>query len=52
MEDELHKRVVGQNEAIRSISQAIHRLAGVINITGALRAAIRDPQIARQLTGL
>jgi ATP-dependent Clp protease ATP-binding subunit ClpC len=34
MEDELHKRVVGQNEAIRSISQAIRRT----------RAGLKDPK--------
>ncbi|QDG65468.1 ATP-dependent Clp protease ATP-binding subunit [Pseudarthrobacter sp. NIBRBAC000502772] len=34
MEDELHKRVVGQNEAIRSLSQAIRRT----------RAGLKDPK--------
>ncbi|WP_427016124.1 ATP-dependent Clp protease ATP-binding subunit [Pseudarthrobacter sp. P1] len=34
MEDELHKRVVGQNEAIKSISQAIRRT----------RAGLKDPK--------
>ncbi|MDJ0320775.1 ATP-dependent Clp protease ATP-binding subunit [Pseudarthrobacter sp. PS3-L1] len=34
MEDELHKRVVGQNEAIRAISQAIRRT----------RAGLKDPK--------
>jgi ATP-dependent Clp protease ATP-binding subunit ClpC len=34
MEDELHKRVVGQNEAIKAISQAIRRT----------RAGLKDPK--------
>ena len=34
MEDELHKRVVGQNEAIKSLSQAIRRT----------RAGLKDPK--------
>lgn len=34
MEDELHKRVVGQNEAIKSISQAIRRT----------RSGLKDPK--------
>jgi len=34
MEDELHKRVIGQNEAIKSLSQAIRRT----------RAGLKDPK--------
>ncbi|MGH9061297.1 MAG: AAA family ATPase, partial [Acidimicrobiales bacterium] len=34
MEDELHKRVIGQNEAIKSVSQAIRRT----------RAGLKDPK--------
>ena len=34
MEDELHKRVIGQNEAIRALSQAIRRT----------RAGLKDPK--------
>jgi ATP-dependent Clp protease ATP-binding subunit ClpC len=34
MEDELHKRIVGQNEAIRAISRAVRRA----------RAGLKDPQ--------
>ena len=34
MEDELHKRVIGQNEAIKSVSRAIRRT----------RAGLKDPK--------
>src|SRR6202021_666040 len=37
MEDELHKRVIGQNDAIRALSQAIRR-------TRAPRAGLKDPK--------
>lgn len=36
----------------RNLAISIHRLAGATNIAKALRTAMRDPQIARQLTGL
>ena len=38
--------------ALRNLAISIHRLAGATNITAALRTAMRDPRIARQLTGL
>jgi predicted transposase YbfD/YdcC len=37
---------------LRNLAISIHRLAGTTNITSALRAAMRDPRIARNLTGL
>ena len=42
MEDELHKRVVGQDEAIKALSQAIRRT----------RAGLKDPQASRWLVHL
>ncbi|MDQ6755087.1 MAG: hypothetical protein M3017_17225 [Actinomycetota bacterium] len=36
----------------RNLAISIHRLAGATNIAKALRTAMLDPQIARQLTGL
>ncbi len=42
MEDELHKRVVGQNEAIKALSQAIRRT----------RAGLKDPKRPRWLVHL
>lgn len=38
--------------SLRNLAISIHRLAGATNITAALRAAMRDPRIARKLTGL
>src|SRR5258707_6994302 len=38
MEDELHRRVIGQNEAIKSLSQAIPRT----------RAGLKDPKRPRR----
>lgn len=37
---------------IRNLAISIHRLAGATNIAKALRTAMRDPLIARELTGL
>ena len=37
---------------LRNLAISIHRLAGTTNITSALRAAMRNPRIARNLTGL
>jgi ATP-dependent Clp protease ATP-binding subunit ClpC len=42
MEDELHKRVIGQNVAIKSLSQAIRRT----------RAGLKRPRAARGLAHL
>jgi len=42
MEDELHKRVIGQNVAIKSLSQAIRRT----------RAGLKDPKRPRGLVHL
>ncbi|WP_413542036.1 transposase [Arthrobacter sp. VKM Ac-2550] len=38
--------------SLRNLAISIHRLAGATNITAALRTAMRDPKIARKLTGL
>lgn len=38
--------------SVRNLAISIHRLAGATNIAEALRTAMRDPQIARRLTGL
>lgn len=38
--------------AMRNLAISIHRLAGATNIAHATRAAMREPNIARQLTGL
>lgn len=38
--------------SVRNLAISIHRLAGAGNIAQALRTAMRDPQIARQLTRL
>jgi predicted transposase YbfD/YdcC len=38
--------------AIRNLAISIHRLAGATNIAHATRAAMREPEIARHLTGL
>ncbi len=42
MEDELHKRIIGQEEAIKALSQAIRRT----------RAGLKDPQAPRRLVHL
>ena len=42
MEDELHKRIIGQDEAVKALSQAIRRT----------RAGLKDPQASRRLVHL
>ncbi len=42
MEDELHKRVIGQQDAIRAVSQAIRRT----------RAGLKDPEAAERVVHL
>lgn len=37
---------------VRNLAISLHRLTGATNIAKALRTAMRNPQIARQLTGL
>lgn len=38
--------------SIRNLAISIHRLTGTANIAKALRHAMRNPDIAHQLTGL
>ena len=37
---------------LRNLAISVHRLVGASNIASALRAAMRDPNIARTLTQL
>lgn len=38
--------------ALRNLAISVHRFAGATNIAYATRAAMREPEIARHLTGL